>query len=127
MKRTIQEEQNRIIRMMRTINEQYWDDDRGDAEDFERESLRNDNEGEEDYENWDQIQRDNPDLIQQQASKDWPFHNRLQGMINNEKDMSIEEIISVLEDIVKNLKERGEPGGGSVQHGTGSSFPSDGY
>jgi len=44
MKRTIQEEQKRIINMMRTINEQYWDDDRGDAEDFERESLRNDNE-----------------------------------------------------------------------------------
>ena len=48
MKKTIQEEKEAILNMMgqltpsKSINEQYWDDDRGDAEDFERESLRND-------------------------------------------------------------------------------------
>ena len=47
MKKTLEEQKERIINMMgqltpsKSINEQ-WDDDRGDAEDFERESLRND-------------------------------------------------------------------------------------
>ncbi len=55
MKKTIQEEKEAILNMMgqltpsKSINEQYWDDDRGDAEDFERESLRNDDEGEYEY------------------------------------------------------------------------------
>ena len=55
MKRTLEEEKQDIKNMMRqlttskSINEQYWDDDRGDAEDFERESLRNDDEMEREY------------------------------------------------------------------------------
>jgi len=62
MKKELKEQTNRIKSMMEQIDdvthrafsnvetkEQYWDDDRGDAEDFERESLRNDDEGEYEY------------------------------------------------------------------------------
>lgn len=62
MKKELKEQTNRIKSMMEQIDdvshrafsnvetkEQYWDDDRGDAEDFERESLRNDDEGEREY------------------------------------------------------------------------------